>query len=157
MEITETLNVDAESLFDVIVKSYAADAGKARNKKVPISKIKKGFTFHKNVKGTPATCKVTEFEPPNIFTSTIETSQGKIRMSYLLAPLEGGKVEVTYMETNRSANTAAAVRSRISEVLGRGHGRRSTKRRLHQMEGYIIAQTFGENGEEDLPDFSDDE
>ncbi len=162
MQVTQTLNVDAQSLFDLIVESAANDAAAAKGKRrVPTSKIKLGYTYQRTyVKGSNSvttTVKVIGFEAPRLYAVEISSSQGSTSLSYELEPEGEEKVKVTYTEDFEGASAGTTVTTKLRGRVNAHRAKKQIKERLHQMEGHIIAErlTAGLGDDEASEDASD--
>lgn len=165
MRVQVKMGIRAEDLFDNIVTSVQYDAEQARGKKVPVKKIKAGFTYQKTLNAKlgdaqHVTTKITEFEPPRLYAASITSSRGVNTVRYEIEPIEGaGSIRVTYEEGYNGDKTLNDLNGKLMGFLYGPFAKRKIKRRLRDMEAYIKqnpSPVVEDAGEASLPEGSDD-
>lgn len=165
MKVQVKLNVTAEEFFAAITRSVLFDAEQARGKKIPLKKLKAGFTYQKmlNAKiggAQHVTTKITEFEAPVRYAASIVSSKGENTVRYVLEPVEGqNAVNVTYEEGYAGDKALNDLNGKFVGFFYGPFAKRKIKRRLHDMETYIKQNPGTEVGGEEgssLPEAPDD-
>ncbi len=98
MKVQVKMAISAEDLFDSITESVLYDAEQAKGKKIPVKKLKAGFSYQKmldaKVGGAQhVTTKITDFEPPYLYAASITTSRGVNTDRYEIEEAEGRDAE----------------------------------------------------------------
>lgn len=155
MKVQVKLNVSAEEFFAAITRSVLYDAEQARGKKVPVKKLKAGFTYQKMLSAKVGgaqhvTTKITEYEPPVRYAASVVSSKGENTVRYELDPVAGERaVNITYEEGYAGDKTLNDLNGKLMGFFYGPFAKRKIKRRLRDMEAYI-EQNPGANAGEDV-------
>ena len=152
MQVTMHLRVDATSFFDVLKQSILADMQEARGKKAKASNVHTGYSYKRYLKGKrdpehAATLRITSWDPPHTYASTVSNAGGVITMSYEVVPCEGGGIDVTYTETFEGASASQNVFQRAIGFLKQLPAKSRIKNTLQDIEGQILAEQYDEEDE----------
>lgn len=154
MQVTEYLEVDAKSFFDYLKESIMSDIEESRGKKAKASNVHKGYSYKRYLKDKhddahAVTVRITDWNPPHTYSTTITNKNGVTTMSYLVEEVERGGIYVTYTETFE--NGASASMNAVQKVVGafkQVSGKNKIRNTLHDIESYIKAESYAE--EDDL-------
>ncbi|MDO4437112.1 MAG: DUF3284 domain-containing protein [Coriobacteriaceae bacterium] len=143
MKVQVKLNVSAEDFFAAITRSVLYDAEQARGKKIPVKKLKAGFTYQKSLNAKiggaqHVTTKITEFEPPRLYAASIISSKGENTVRYELEPVAGERAfTLTYEEGYAGDKTLNDLNGKLVGFFYGPSAKRKIKRRFRDMEAYI--------------------
>ena len=96
METTVKLQVNIDTLFDVMERSLLQEANSALKKKITAQEIGKGLTYTKKSQNRNVKVKVTGWKKPELYEAEFLSDQDSIQVAYLLKPVSDQETEVTY-------------------------------------------------------------
>ena len=143
MFVQMRLNVTADELFDVLLNSIHHDIEQAKAKKVPIFKIKTGYTYTKILKNkigqkTKATATITKLEKPTSYEITFKSGRGVNTVAYELKTLDEDVLEVTYSENYEAKTSWQAINNTLMSKIFTRPASRKAKALIGMMEAYIL-------------------
>ena len=147
MAIKEKLDVSAQQFFDYIQDSLLSDIETHTGKKVPISKISRGYRYNKKSvqrggKGEGITVRISKWKPPLEYQATFSTPIDRVTITYSFVELGEEECELTYSEVRTTTK-----KDRFAGLKERSTRRKATKM-IRDVEKYILRYRLNEDEEE---------
>ncbi len=147
MEVNVQLMITPEEFFDAISEAIALDIQQATGKHVRPKNIKRGMSYTKKVnKRQSYQVTITAYEYPKVYSSRIDSTNGSNFMSYSVEPLDEG-IGITYKEELIKSNGKSGDTG-FTALFAKTTGIRRTKKRLANIEKYVIEKRNSSQKEE---------
>ena len=148
MRVTEHLKITAEEFFAIVDEALLADISNARGKKAKPSNLHEGYTYKKFLRGKSdpahaATVRISSYDRPRSYRSTVTAAQGESVMGYDVEPAGDG-IDVTYVEDFHGTGGIQSLLSRLMAPLQSLGAKGRVKSQLHAMEGKVLAERYPE-------------
>lgn len=159
MQLTKTLKVTPEELFDALAGSIMQDIENATGKRPSRNKLN-GYKYEKRAqsakgkaKGTPIKVKIKHFDYPCLYEVRFQYAAGINTMRYEAAPAGDGACELTYTEDFQGVGgNTSGTRGK----LGLFFYERKLKSHANQTIDQIVKYIEGERRVKANPVFADD-
>lgn len=160
MQLTKTLEVTPEELFDALAESISQDVENATGKRPSVKKLN-GFKYEKRAqaakgkaKGTAIKVKIKHFDYPHLYEVRFQYAAGTNTMRYEAKPTDKGWCELTYTEDFQgSGGNTSGARGKI----GLFFYERKLKNRANQTINQIVKYIEGERRVKANPALADEE
>lgn len=145
MEITRELNVRAEDLFDVLLRSVANEVSQATGELTGPEDITQGLQFTKSMQnklGMSGATVVTieELDAPRVYASRIDTENDSYKVRYAVEPLADDKIRVTYSEEVTGDGKLRELNWKLMSWLMKRSFKKRMSATLDNMERFIQEQ-----------------
>ncbi|MBS5885648.1 MAG: DUF3284 domain-containing protein [Clostridium sp.] len=143
LKTNEILHVDSESFFNNLVDNIAYDVFNATGENIPLSSIKKGFNYKKNLnnklgrKGT-VNVEIIEFNKPISYSAKFQSSSGVNTLSYYIEALDKNSINVTYIEDFKGSKGSMDLNYKLLNIFFKRNAKKRIIHFLHSMEESII-------------------
>lgn len=142
MKITVHMAVEADELFESLIKSVLYDIEQATGKHLPVDRLKKGYSYKKVLKAKAGgdrhvTTKITHLERPYRYAASFKSQEGVNTIDYQIEPCEGGGIDVHYEEAFSSQKALTDLNGKLTGAIYSWSAKRQMKKRFKQMEAFI--------------------
>ena len=146
MRVTEHLKITAEEFFAIVDEALLADISNARGKAAKPSNLHEGYTYKKFLRGKSdaahaATVRISTYDRPRSYRSTVTAPHGESVMGYDVEPAGDG-IDVTYVEDFQSQGGIQALLSAMMTPIQSFGAKGRIKSQLHAMEGKVLAERY---------------
>ncbi len=151
MEVKLKLDVSARQFFDYIEDSLLNDIETHTGKKVPITKISRGYRYNKKSvqrggKGEGITVRISQFKPPLDYQATFSTEIDRVTITYHFEELGEEECEVTYSEVRTTKKKDHF--TKLKEI----NTKRKATKMIKDVEKYILRYRLDDSEKEDAED-----